>query len=110
MTITEIIVHLTDFINIYFLYIFFIFGFRGVIHNSDIVHGWSVPFPGSDRSVVLRSQRFFFEQEKKRPIQLQAYLKLGSLFYVAVLAFLGALFALLARFQCGRYLLLKVSF
>lgn len=67
-----------------------------------------MPFPGSDRSVVLRSQRFFYEQEKKRPIQFNAYVVAGSLINVFFLALLGSIFAFLAKFQFGRNLLLKV--
>lgn len=73
-----------------------------------MVDGWSVPFPGSDRSVVLRSQRYFYENEKKRPVQFNAYIVAGSFINVFVLAILGSIFALLTKFEFGRNLLLKV--
>lgn len=48
---------------------------RPIIHKSDLVNAWCLPFLGSDRSVVGRSQRYLFEHEKKRPIQMQAYMQ-----------------------------------
>lgn len=48
---------------------------RPIIHKSDLVNGWCLPFLGSDRSVVIRSQRYLYEHEKKRPIQMQAYMQ-----------------------------------
>lgn len=48
---------------------------RPIIHKSDVVSGWCLPFLGSDRPVVMRSQRYLYEREKKRPIQMQAYIQ-----------------------------------
>lgn len=81
---------------------------RSVIHKSPVLEGWAVPFMGSDRSVVLRSQRYLYEKEKKRPLQVQTYVTFSSLFYVVIAAFFGAIFGVLAKFQFGRNLLLKV--
>ena len=84
---------------------------RFAVHKNPAVEGaWAVPFPGSDRSVVLRSQRFFYENDHKRPIQMQAYLTVKSCLVLLVLAFFGGLFSLLSRFQFGRQLLLRVCF
>lgn len=46
---------------------------RPLVHKSEHVKKWCLPFPGSDRSVVLRTQRYLYENEKKRPIQMQTY-------------------------------------
>lgn len=46
-----------------------------VLHKSELVNAWCLPFLGSDRPVVLRSQRFLYENEKKRPVQMQAYIQ-----------------------------------
>lgn len=51
-----------------------VYCFRPLLHKSSIVKGYCLPFPGSDRSVVMRSQRILYETEKKRPIQMQAYI------------------------------------
>jgi hypothetical protein len=67
-----------------------------------------VPFPGSDRSVVLRSQRYFFEHEKQRPVQVQTYMLIKSILSLFAIGILGLLFVVLSKFQFGRNLLLKV--
>ncbi|XP_031631125.1 saccharopine dehydrogenase-like oxidoreductase [Contarinia nasturtii] len=80
---------------------------RPVIHKSDVVNAWCLPFMGSDRPVVLRSQRFFYEQEKKRPIQMQAYVQFKSLLTVLLVSLMGVVFGLLTKCSFGRQLLLK---
>lgn len=45
------------------------------IHKSELVNAWCLPFLGSDRPVVLRSQRYLYENEQKRPAQMQAYIQ-----------------------------------
>lgn len=81
---------------------------RPVMHKERVVDGWwSVPFPGSDRSVVMRSQRHFYDAEKKRPIQMKAYIAFETLLQVFGVAFVGIIFSILCRFKFGRQLLLK---
>lgn len=56
----------------------------------------------------MRSQRYFYENGKKRPIQMTAYVECPSL-VSAILMLLGAaVFGLFATFKFGRYLLEKV--
>lgn len=81
---------------------------RFVIHKSRVVDGWAVPFLGSDRSVVLRSQRYFYNHDKKRPIRMQTYLNIRSFFDLIVVILCGCLFGALLNFKFGRRLLLKV--
>ncbi|RZC41634.1 saccharopine dehydrogenase-like [Asbolus verrucosus] len=76
-------------------------------HTTDLLKGWALPFPGSDRSVVRRSQRCFYETDAKRPVQIETYFMVDSFFRVIMLIIFGAIFSLLARFQFGRNLLLK---
>ena len=52
---------------------------KGAIHKNTDVGAWCLPFPGSDKSVVMRSQRYMYETEKKRPIQMAAYVQCPSL-------------------------------
>lgn len=81
---------------------------RAVLHKSSIVDGWwGVPFPGSDRSVVMRSQRHFYDVEKKRPIQMKAYIAFETLLQVFGVAFVAIIFSIMSRFKFGRQLLLK---
>lgn len=80
---------------------------RPLIFRSEIVNGVCLPFPGADRSVVMRSQRFLYEQEKKRPIQMHAYVAFGSYLTACLVALAAVAFGLLAKFSFGRSLLLK---
>ncbi|XP_061388107.1 saccharopine dehydrogenase-like oxidoreductase [Musca vetustissima] len=80
---------------------------RPLIFRSEIVNGVCLPFPGSDRSVVMRSQRFIYEQEKKRPVQMHAYVAFGSYVTACLVALAAVSFGLLAKFSLGRRLLLK---
>ncbi|XP_037730814.1 saccharopine dehydrogenase-like oxidoreductase [Drosophila subpulchrella] len=66
-----------------------------------------LPFPETDRSVVMRSQRFLYEQEKKRPIQMQAYMTYPSWFAASVVVLFASVIGILAKFSFGRQLLLK---
>jgi len=80
---------------------------RSVIHRSDVVDAVCLPFPGSDKSVVLRSQRFLFETEKKRPIQVQTYVGFRSMLAALIVAFVAIVFGIMTKFAFGRQLLLK---
>ena len=52
---------------------------RGQLHKSEEVGdkqgNWCLKFPGSDRTVMLRTERFRYDVEKKRPSQIQAYVQ-----------------------------------
>ncbi|XP_055373745.1 saccharopine dehydrogenase-like oxidoreductase [Condylostylus longicornis] len=80
---------------------------RSIIHKSAIINSYCLPFPGSDRSVVMRSQRIMYENEKKRPIQMKAYVGFRSLIVTLGVAVFAAIFGILTRFSFGRNLLLK---
>lgn len=83
---------------------------RPVMHKSDLVRGrWCLPFPGSDRSVVMRSQRRFFDIDNKRPVQMRAYISFESIGHVLGVMMVGAIFALMTKFEFGRKMLLAVS-
>lgn len=80
---------------------------RPLIFKSDIVNGVCLPFPGSDRSVVMRSQRFMYENEKKRPVQIQAYIAFSSWMAAIMVALVALVFGAMTKFSFGRRLLLK---
>ncbi|KAG8238949.1 hypothetical protein J437_LFUL018699 [Ladona fulva] len=77
------------------------------LHNSNIANGWCLPFLGSDRSVVYRTQRYLYEHEKKRPVQMQAYVRIGSLWSSFMVIFVALMFSVLTKFKMGRKMLLK---
>ncbi|XP_014219458.1 saccharopine dehydrogenase-like oxidoreductase isoform X2 [Copidosoma floridanum] len=80
---------------------------KGIVHCSAFSEGWSAVFPGSDRSVVLRSQRFFYEKYKQRPVQIQTYITFKTFFQFVMTAVVGGIFLTLSRYSFGRGLLLK---
>jgi short subunit dehydrogenase-like uncharacterized protein len=80
---------------------------RSALHFSDVVDSWCLPFPGSDRSVMMRTQRARFHEEKKRPMQIGCYLQVSSVFYAILTILAGAVFGVLAKFGFGRTLLEK---
>ena len=48
---------------------------RSALHYSDIVDSWCLPFPGSDKSVMVRTQRELYHTDGKRPAQLGCYVQ-----------------------------------
>lgn len=81
---------------------------RPVIHKSEIVgRRWCLPFLGSDRSVVMRSQRHFFDKLKMRPVQMRAYIAFDSLFSALAVLLAATIFGIMTRFSVGRNLLLS---
>ncbi|CAF1079350.1 unnamed protein product [Adineta steineri] len=68
---------------------------------------WAIPFPGSDKSVVQRTQYFNYTQLNKKPIRFQPYLQISSLFAVIQILFFGSIFSLLTKFKLGIQCLLK---
>lgn len=80
---------------------------RPVIHKSPVAgNRWCLPFLGSDRSVVMRSQRHFFDKDKKRPVQMRAYIAFDSIFHVLAVILVAAIFGIMSKFSLGRKLLL----
>lgn len=81
---------------------------RPSVHKSRIAgERWCLPFYGTDKSVVLRSQRHFFENDQQRPVQMRTYIVFETLI-LTVGAVIGMLFlALMSRWFFGRKLLLK---
>lgn len=79
---------------------------RGNYFWSGMFDAYFMPFPGSDKSVVNRSQRLFYENENLRPIQFSPYNKLSSTKFGLVQALIfGFVFSILAKFSFGRSLL-----
>ncbi|XP_055613557.1 saccharopine dehydrogenase-like oxidoreductase isoform X2 [Uranotaenia lowii] len=79
---------------------------KSAIHKSN-AGKWSLPFMGADRSCVMRTQRFFYETENKRPLQMKAYISFGNFVEVCAVSFVGAIFWLLVKSSLGQNLLLN---
>lgn len=81
---------------------------RGLIHVSKIVDNLiCLPLYGCDEAVVARSQRYFYKQDKKRPVQMKEYLVFDSLIYLMCFLYIGAIYWVLSKFSFGRELLKK---
>lgn len=77
---------------------------RGMLHFNKDVNSYCIPFPGVDRSVVYRTQRYNFENKIRR-VQFQPYFRFPSLLSVIVTGMFAMVFGILANFGCGRWLL-----
>ncbi|XP_034828750.1 saccharopine dehydrogenase-like oxidoreductase [Maniola hyperantus] len=78
---------------------------RSVIHARK--DGWCLPFPGSDSSVVYRTQRYLYETEHKRPVQIKTYVKFPTLLTSISVAFATIVLFILTKVSVTRNLLLK---
>ncbi|NXX89981.1 SCPDL oxidoreductase, partial [Centropus bengalensis] len=68
---------------------------RGLVFYNQEFKEYSIPFMGSDVSVVKRSQRYLHTELKETPVQYGAYVNIGGLGSVIKLMFAGILFLLL---------------
>jgi len=77
---------------------------RGNLFYSPEVDSYCMPFLGSDRSVMMRTQREFYHGKEENPAQIQCYAQMK--WWNAVLTmFVGLIFGLLASSKFGRSLL-----
>lgn len=75
--------------------------------NDELEGVWAVPFPGSDRSVVSRTQFFNYEYSEERSINLSCYYTVANRWRVFLFGLFGVVFGLFASTKCGRSLLKK---
>jgi len=75
--------------------------------NDDMGGIWAVPFPGSDRSVVSRTQYFNYEHSNERAINLSCYYTVANRWRVFLFGLFGVVFGLFASTKFGRSLLKK---
>ncbi|XP_051003945.1 saccharopine dehydrogenase-like oxidoreductase [Acomys russatus] len=68
---------------------------------------YSIPFLGSDMSVVKRTQRYLHENLEDSPVQYAAYVTVGGITSVIKLMFAGLFFLFFVKFSIGRQLLVK---
>uniref|UniRef100_A0A4W6G1A8 Saccharopine dehydrogenase-like oxidoreductase n=1 Tax=Lates calcarifer TaxID=8187 RepID=A0A4W6G1A8_LATCA len=82
---------------------------RGTLFYSNEIQQYTVPFMGSDPSVVKRTQRFLAEEYQETPVQYGAYAGIGGIGSIIKLMFAGMMFWFLVKFSFGRNLLIKFS-
>ncbi|KAM9315922.1 saccharopine dehydrogenase-like oxidoreductase [Gastrophryne carolinensis] len=80
---------------------------RGAVFYSNEMKQYSIPFLGSDASVVGRTQRYLHENLEETPVQYGAYIAVGGLLFIIQLIFAGFLFMLFTKFNFGRKLLIN---
>ncbi|XP_076464634.1 saccharopine dehydrogenase-like oxidoreductase [Babylonia areolata] len=80
---------------------------KPTIFHCPEVDRWCLPFPGSDRSVVQRTQRYYFDTKQQRPTQFIPYICRPSRWSAYAMAFFAVIFAIMAKFSLTRALLLK---
>ncbi|XP_051920092.1 saccharopine dehydrogenase-like oxidoreductase [Hippocampus zosterae] len=80
---------------------------RGTLFYSNEIQQYTVPFMGSDPSVVKRTQRFLMEENQDTPVQYGAYAGIGGIGNIIKLMFAGMMFWFLVKFTFGRNLLVK---
>lgn len=73
----------------------------------DEIKGYCLPFPGSDRTVVKRSEIHKYNTRKERPVFCEAYFRVGSYLSGLLVVMVASVFGILAKFSPGRYLLKK---
>ena len=77
---------------------------RTVSQNS---FGYCVPFPGSDRSVVWRTQYYNYLKYGERPVQIETYFAVQSLSALFALFLVNFGVSCLSPYPKGRQLLMK---
>lgn len=81
---------------------------KGLLHKATGIHDkWSLAVPTADYSVIMRSQRHFYENDKQRPIQLRTYHAQQSLMDALKIIMTGMLFTMLTKIEFGKNLLLR---
>merc|ERR1712176_1591317 len=66
-------------------------GFGSLVSDVPMISGRSIPFPGSDRSIVNRSQNLFSTKTEECPIRFSMYFIVQSWFTVLTVAMGGLL-------------------
>ena len=78
---------------------------RPFLSYVDEVKGYCLPFPGSDRTVVKRSEVLKYNEKKERPVYCETYFRVGSIFSGLTILLVASVFGILAKFSAGRSLL-----
>jgi len=69
------------------------------------IPGWNLVFPGSDKSVVERTQYYNFEHFNERPVQVQTYFNVATFFYMVLMVTLSGIYTPMALLRTGRFIL-----
>lgn len=78
---------------------------RKTFFYDNYIHRWNFPFPGSDRSVVRRSQMYHYRYNDERPAQIETYFVANNIKAIFGLVLMQVTFAFLSLFKFGQKLL-----
>lgn len=78
---------------------------RKLLEYIDEVKGRCMPFLGSDRTVVKRSEILKYHTKGERPIYCETYFRVGSMFAGIIVLLVASVFGTFAKFSFGRTLL-----
>ncbi|XP_021953720.1 saccharopine dehydrogenase-like oxidoreductase [Folsomia candida] len=78
--------------------------YRPIVYCEE-VQGWCINLPFPDARVMERTQRYKYYNEKRRPIQTQAFMRSPNFFLAILMAIGSLLLGILAQFKFGVRLL-----
>lgn len=81
---------------------------RIYLHTDPIEAGRMIYYPGNDRSLIEKSQRLLYENDKQRPAQAAVYYVAHTTKRFLGILITGIMFFFLTRIEFGRRLLQKV--
>lgn len=78
---------------------------RGLLSFVEEVKGYCLPFPGSDKSVVIRSENYKYNVHHERPVQCETYWRVGTWMSGVMVIMAASVFGAMSKFSSGRKLL-----
>ncbi|KAL9896584.1 saccharopine dehydrogenase-like oxidoreductase [Glossina fuscipes fuscipes] len=76
-------------------------------HQIETSDRYYCYFPATDKFVIERSQRYFYDSQKKRPIQFESYIGFRSFWLALLWPFYVILLLILSQFTWSRKALLR---
>ncbi|CAJ0925393.1 unnamed protein product, partial [Mesorhabditis belari] len=77
------------------------------IDAGELNGGWALPFMGSDKSIVQRSQYYQYVEKQERPVAIETYIRIGSLLWAVLLVVWVSIFSLFCMWTPTRRFLQK---
>lgn len=78
---------------------------RPLLSYIDEVKAYCLPFLGSDKSVVRRSETYKYNAFKERPVMCETYFGVDTMFQGYMVMAVATVFGIIAKFSFGRKLL-----
>lgn len=75
--------------------------------HSKIVNGWTMYSVACDKPVMEETQKYFYENENRRPVQVDMLVHVQTFWNFFILQLISLTCICFASFRCGRWLLLN---